>query len=141
MNIITKTLLITIALLSACGNKDDLDSFLDVDIAEFNQQIESGIQNREQWVETPYLIVNRLFGPQYNSEGHHTFILEQYEKDNSLTIILTQEGLLDDSVEGEKRIIDFRFDNGFWTITKMRLGIKCYEYRGGHTNYTGEGCS
>lgn len=141
MHLSTKILLVFLALLLACHNKDDLDSFQDVDISDFNLQIEKGIRNQEQWAKTPYLIVNQLFGPQYNSEGYHTFILEQYENDSSLTIIVTQEGLLDDCVEGEKRIIEFKFSNGFWIISKMRLGIKCYEYRGGHTNYSGEGCS
>jgi len=112
-----------------------------VEIADFNQKIEKGVQHGEVWVDTPYLIVNQLFGPRYNSEGHQTFILEQYEIDNSLTVIVTQEGLLDDSVFGEKRIIEFKLENGRWTISKMRPGMKCHEYRGGHTNYSGERCS
>ena len=131
----------TLILSSACDNQDDIDSFLEVDIADFNQRIEKGIQNKEPWVETPYLIVNKLFGPKYNSEGHQTFILEQYETDSSLTVIVTQEGLLDDSVAGEKRIIEFKFEIGLWTISKIRLGMKCHEYRAGHTNYSGKVCS
>jgi hypothetical protein len=141
MPIIRRIFLIALVLFSACENKDDIDSFLEVDTGEFNQQIRRGIQNSEAWVETPYLIVNQLFGPQYNSEGYETFILEQYENDSSLTVIVTREGLLDDSVAGEKRIIDFKFENGLWTIGKMRLGMKCYEHRGGHTNYSGDACS
>lgn len=127
--------------MSACEKKDDIGSFLEMDIADFNQKIEKGMQRKEGWVETPYLIVNQLFGPRYNSEGHQTFVFEQYKNNNSLTIIVTQEGLLDDSVFGEKRIIEFKFQNGRWSIDRMRLGMKCHEYRGGHTNYSGEACS
>lgn len=127
--------------MAACNTKDDIDSFLPIDVAEFNQKIENGRQQKEQWVQTPFLIVNQLFGPIYNSEGDQTFILEQYENDNSLTVIVTQEGLLDDSVAGEKRIILFKYENEAWIISKMTLGMKCHEYRGGHTNYSGAICS
>jgi hypothetical protein len=133
----------TSMVLLACDNKDDIDSFLILDVAEYNDKIIKGRQDNQQWVETPYLIINQLFGPRYNSEGHQTFILEQYENDNdnSLTVIVTQEGLLDDSVAGEKRILEFKFENEVWTIIKMTLGMKCHEYRGGHTNYSGDVCS
>jgi hypothetical protein len=106
MQIILRIFFAILVLLSACDNKDDIDSFIEVDIVEFNQKIENGIPSREPWVETPYLIVNQLFGPQYNSEGHQIFILEQYENDCSLTVIVRHDGLLDDSVAGEKRIIE-----------------------------------
>jgi hypothetical protein len=141
MKTISRLILLTSILLLACGNKDDIDSFLTIDVAEFNQKINKGRQDNQQWVETPYLIINELFGPRYNSEGHQTFILEQHENDSSLTVIVTHEGLLDDSVAGEKRIIEFKFENGLWIIVKMTLGMKCREHRGGHTNYSGDVCS
>lgn len=132
---------LTFMLLLACDSKDDLDSFSDMNVDELNGEIDKGRRDKETWVETPYLIVNQLLGPRYNSEGHQTFIFEQYENDSTLTVIVTHEGLLDDSVAGEKRIIEFKFENGIWTILKMTLGMKCYEYRGGHTNYSGVPCS
>jgi hypothetical protein len=141
MKTIVGIFLVTCALVMSCDNKDNIDSFLEVDVAEFNQRIEKGVQHKESWVDTPYLIVNELFGPGYNSEGRQTFIFEQYEGESSLTVIVTHEGLLDDSVAGEKRIIEFKFDNEVWIIVKIRLGMKCHEYRGGHTNYSGDVCS
>ncbi len=53
---------------------------------------------------------------------------------------VTQEGLLDDSVAGEKRIFEFKYINNTWTIASLKLGFKCYESRGGHTNYSGGMC-
>jgi hypothetical protein len=141
MQLISRIFLIAIAFLSACDGKDDVDSFNEVDVVEFNKKIKKGIQLQEAWADTPLLIVNQLFGPSYNTEGHQTFIFEQYKNNSSLTVIVTHEGLLDDSVAGEKRIIEFNFVNGVWTIIRMRLGMKCHKYRGGHTNYSGEVCS
>lgn len=92
MKTISKLILLTSLLTLSCGNKDDIDSFLKVDFTDFNQRIKRGIDNNEEWVKTPLLIVNQLFGPTYNPEGYHTFIFEQYENDNSLTVIVTQEG-------------------------------------------------
>jgi hypothetical protein len=59
---------------------------------------------------------------------------------NEITITLTHEGLEDDSVDGEKRIIEFEKINDLWTIKSIRLGFKCWKSRG-HTNYSGDLCS
>lgn len=124
---------------SGCGNRDDIDGFINVDVTDLNQKIKQGVQDKEAWVETPFLIVNKLFGPEYNSESRRTFIFEQYEQGNLLTVMVTQDGLPDDSVAGEKRIIEFNFVNGVWQLSKMRLGLKCRKHRG-HVNYSGEAC-
>jgi hypothetical protein len=131
---------IAVLFLVACDSKDDIESFINLDAAELNQKIKEGSEQKEGWTETPLLIVNQLFGPVYNSEGHQTFIFEQYESDSSLTVIVASEGLLDDSVAGEKRIIKFKYINDQWTIEGIKLGFKCYEFRGGHVNYSGQVC-
>jgi len=58
---------------------------------------------------------------------------------NKATVTLIVEGLLDDSVSGEQRIIDFEKKNNKWTIKQIRYGCKCHKGRG-HTNYSGGLC-
>ena len=133
-------LLILTSIFISCDNKDDVDSFINVDVTEFNKKITSGLSKQEAWVETPILIINNLIELGYDSVGHGTYTIEQYQKDNLLTVIVTQEGIQDDSVFGEKRIIDFKYSSGSWTIVRIRRGVKCCEGRGGHSNYSGGEC-
>lgn len=135
------SLFIILLLLSSCGSQDDFSSFIPEDIDKYNNQIFSAIEIKEAWATTPYLIVGKLFGPQYLTEGNAGFALEQDEISNEhVKVIVTQEGLLDDSVYGEKRIIEFKYKSNIWTIDKIKLGFKCHLKRG-QQNYSGEPCS
>src|SRR5688572_8697332 len=118
--IVKISLIIFAVFIGACTSKDDVDSFISEDIEEISKKIDDGRNGGDDWTKTPLLIINHLLGPEYNSEGHHTFIFEQYENDSSLTVIVTSEGLLDDSVAGEKRIIEFVYINEKWTIVSMK---------------------
>lgn len=89
--------------LSSCNSGEDYSSFISEDTDKYNSQISSAIDANEAWVTTPYQIVGKLFGPEYRTEGNSDFALEQVEVSNEhVRIIVTQEGLLDDSVYGEK---------------------------------------
>ena len=128
-------------MLSSCSSSDDYSSFIAEDTNKYNSQIVSATDGNEVWATTPYLIVGKLFGPEYRTEGNSGFALEQTEISNEhVRIIVTQEGLLDDSVFGEKRIIEFRYKANGWTIDNIKLGFKCQSKRG-HQNYSGEPCS
>lgn len=128
-------------MLSSCSSGDDYSSFIPEDIASYNSQITSAIDVSEAWVTTPYQIVGKLFGPEYRTEGNSKFDLEQAEISNEhVRIIVTQEGLLDDSVYGEKRIIEFKYKGNRWVIDNIKLGFKCQSGRG-QQKYSGEICS
>lgn len=128
-------------MLSSCSSGDDYSSFIPEDTDKYNNQIFSAIDVKEAWVATPYLIVGKLFSPEYRSEGHSRFALEQAEISNEhVRIIVTQEGLLDDSVYGEKRIIEFKYKDNRWIIDNIQLGFKCQSGRG-QKKYSGEICS
>ncbi|MCJ8167518.1 hypothetical protein MKJ04_21935 [Pontibacter sp. E15-1] len=137
-----RTLVITLLLLlSACSNDDSYDSFVIEDATKYNNQILSALQHNEPWAQTPFLIVGELFGPAYQTEGGGGYAFEQTEvTDDFVRVAVTQEGLLDDSVYGEKRIIDFRYKADRWVIDNIKLGFKCQRNRG-HQNYAGELCN
>ena len=122
----------------ACGNSDDLNSFNTVDVADYNEAIKLGMEKDENWTNDPVVITHKLFTI---DDGPGVVEIKMNRKDRLHAILtFTVEGPYDDSVEGEKRIIQFEKINNVWLITKMQIGFKCWKNRG-HTNYTGEGCS
>ena len=59
---------------------------------------------------------------------------------DKVTVVLTQEGLADDSVYAEKRLVRFEKTDGIWKIVDVRVGFRCQKNRG-HDNYSGERCT
>ncbi len=138
----TSFVIALLLLLSACSNNGDShDSFMVEDATKYNNQILTALQHNEPWAQTPFLIVGELFGPAYQTEGIAGYAFEQTEiADDVVRVVVTQEGLLDDSVYGEKRIIEFRYKVDRWVIEDIKLGFKCQRNRG-HQNYAGELCN
>lgn len=134
------TIILASLFLFSCDNSNDIDSFKSIDVTEINKEIATGIKNNEDWVMTPVSILNHIYRLQDTTETNGTYAIEQHENVGVLEITLTQEQIPDDSVYGEKRIIQFRQINKSWTILSIKVGYKCYEGRGGHSNYCGEDC-
>jgi len=123
----------------SCTHSDDIDSFVTMDVTAYNEKINEWTSTKQSFVIDPLLITRELFR---NDDFERRTIIEfQSEHQDQVTVTLTQEGLSDDAVEGEKRIIKFKRTNGTWVIEQIRLGFKCWESRGGHTNYSGIPCS
>ena len=122
----------------ACSTRDNLDSFSVVDTKEYNDRIALATSTGEHWANDPILITRELF----RSDGYERKIIIDFESSaaHKATITLTQEDLNDDSVDGEKRIIEFEKVNSTWSIKEIRVGVKCWESRG-HADYSGEPCS
>jgi hypothetical protein len=129
------------SMISSCRNEDNHSSFIIENTSKYNAEISSAIDNKEAWTQTPFLIVGKLFGPEYRTEGNSEFMFEQIEITiNHVTVIVTKAGLLDDSAYGEKRIIEFRYELNRWVIDNIKLGFRCQPGRG-HENYSGELCN
>lgn len=123
--------------LASCDNQDDLDSFILEDVNKYNTTITDWTIKGEKWSDDPISITRELF--RSGDPERKTVIDFMSETVDKATVTLIQEGLGDDSIDGEKRIIDFEKANGTWTIKQIRLGFKCWENRG-HRNYSGHGC-
>ncbi|GIL23867.1 MAG: hypothetical protein BroJett042_23800 [Bacteroidota bacterium] len=127
-----------LTVLLSCDNKDDLKSFITEDIKKYNDRITEWRTSGEIRTTDPILITRELF--RYDDPERKTIIDFESKTVDRVTVTLTQEGLSDDSVDGEKRIIEFEKVNNSWTIKQIRLGFKCWKSRG-HTNYSGQPCS
>lgn len=122
----------------SCSSKDDLSSFKSENTEFHNQRINTGIVNQEHWVNDPVLITHKLF-TYYETPNYMNLQLQKIAQD-TVIVTYTIEGPYDDSVEGEKRIIKFIKINSIWSIDEIKVGYKCWDYRGGHTNYSDLPC-
>jgi hypothetical protein len=126
---------------SSCSPGDDTASFRNENIDGYNEEIQEGYAAGGEWCNDPLLIVHKLLLSKSNQEGNPYFKIEgKADAVNHMTLTVTQEGVMDDSVNGEKRIISFIFQNGKWRISQIKVGFKCFRNRG-HDNYSGQACS
>lgn len=114
---------ISLFVVAAC--KNGYESAQEVNPTALNNKIASGIQQKAAWVETPESIVQELFPRSVHEEGNAYYMLEdKLLPDATRRITITEEGPLDDEVNGERTIINFQFMNGRWEITKMTYAAR-----------------
>jgi hypothetical protein len=125
--------------LDSCNLKsDDLDSFITENATAYNERIAQGNLTGEHWAQDPLAIVNELF--QSDEFARKVTLDVDRKSSDEMIVTLTREGLEDDSLNGEKRTIEFEKRNGLWTIRNIQLRFKCRKNRG-HTHYSGDFCS
>jgi len=122
----------------ACGTQISLESYIPENPEPYNKAIMEGIKNGEVWVQTPENIVYKLF--LYDDPEVRSSIDIVKSSRTKQIIRATQEGLKDDSIEGEMCYIYFEKEGGQWEITGFKKGYKCKEGRG-KSYYSGELCN
>jgi hypothetical protein len=121
-------------ILFSCSNGSD-DDFEDP--SDYNDRIEEGIERNACWTQSPVEIATHLFGPH---DHERSFSLSYQASDEGVRVEVTREGLQDDSVRGERRLLLFEQIDGRWEISKISLTVRCYEARG-HDDYSTKPCS
>ncbi len=109
--------------------------------SNFNDQIGQARENGEDWTASPLTVALRFVGPEMNSRKKSVEVesLSGGEVFDRVLIVITEDGFLDDSVQGSKAIIRMEQQNGFWQISSAKKVWKCWENRG-HTDYSSDPC-
>jgi len=89
--------------------------------------------------ENPKEIVLSLFGLSELRESQQQDIQVDYPSENKAVVMLTQTGLLDDSVEGMRYRVEFVAVGNNWEMIWAGKQQKCYPNRG-HTDWSTELC-
>ncbi|WP_340062980.1 hypothetical protein [Ascidiimonas aurantiaca] len=87
--------------------------------------------------------VMKLFYPNKveTGEGNEKIeILEKTSDNGNVVVTLIHDNLLDDSVRGEKYIMELTRSNDQWTVLSIKKNWKCWEGRG-HTDWGIELCN
>jgi len=73
-------------------------------------------------------------------EGNEKIEISENILDNGNTVvILIHDNLLDDSVKGEKHLMELKKTNNKWTVVSLKKNWKCWKGRG-HTDWGIELC-
>lgn len=74
------------------------------------------------------------------NEGNEKIsIQEEALKNGNLLVTLIHDNFLDDSVKGEKHLMELKKEKGEWTVISIKKNWKCWEGRG-HTDWGIELC-
>lgn len=112
------------------------ERFISVEIDDFNKtltSIKKDLSAKD---------VMRLFYPHRveNSQGKEEITIEETTMDNGNSLlVLIHDNLMDDSVKGEKYLMELTRLDSTWKVLSMKKNWKCYEGRG-HTNWDTEFC-
>ena len=121
-NILTILLVLTIAI-QACRSGYETPN--KVDPNAFNLEIARGIQANEECTKTPKGIVKELLPKSLHDEENSFYkVEEKRSSDKASKITVTEEGAIDDEVNGERTTFEFRFIEGKWMITEMTHSVQ-----------------
>lgn len=120
---------------------ETVKSYQTLAITEYNQKIEKAATANEDWVKMPTRVVARLFPKFEETKSRNIELLAaSAENSDSLTVFVTDDGFLDDSVRGEKYKFELkRNEQGVWKVVSAGKAWKCQEGRG-HQDYSTEPC-
>lgn len=115
--------------------------YAEADFKDFESVLEKAQKNKEDWTNTPVGIATKYH--RFHN-GANEFTLTQNKKNrgenfDKVEIVLTSEGILDDSVNGIKTRMRLEKKRGDWQIDKVEEAYKCVEGRG-QSNWAGTLC-
>ena len=124
-----------LAFLAGCSNSDSPQSQLSINVEEFNAKIIS--QRDEEWTRSPLQVSLKFLGEDRDI-GRRTIELVRTDDSNEVFLVVTDQELPDDSVEGFRHEFVLRQESqGYWSLQKVEKPWKCKQGRG-HLNYSCE---
>jgi hypothetical protein len=117
------------------------EMFQTSDFAAHNAKIEKAAAAKEEWVKLPMQIVARTLG-EFSDMRSRSIEMTAPTADgpDSLTVIIINDGYLDDSVRGEKFKYELRAnEQGVWKFTSAGKAWRCQPGRGSQ-NFTTVKC-
>lgn len=111
-----------------------------IDTSEFNRTLMNAQKAGEKWAKDPASVALVFTGPFEGKSQRIERVNESAESDTYVTITVTEDGYMDDSVRGAVYFLGFkRGDNGFWVLESAGKKIKCWPGRG-HEDFGAEPC-
>lgn len=112
------------------------EAFVEIEALELNKvltKIEKSKSAKEVMeIYHPYKVVA--------NEGNEKITIQEETLENGNTLVtLIHDNLLDDSVKGEKHLMELQEEKGKWTVISIKKNWKCWEGRG-HTDWGIEPC-
>lgn len=118
---------------------DENEEFETLEIADFNDFL-----MKEERAYSSFEVLQLFYPGQLEGyedrEGREKVDVQEETLDNgNLLITLIHDNLMDDSVKGEKYVMELKNTNDTWTVVAAKRNWKCREGRG-HTDWGTELC-
>ncbi len=124
----------------AGGNKDGEGKAIDV--SELNAAISAAAAKNESWIKSAMEVTAKVAGD-FSETAFRSVEIESpggAEGGTVLDVTVTDDGLMDDSVRGEKRVYKLEVgSNGVWKVVSGSKTWRCWEGRG-HTGWGTKPC-
>ncbi|MCI0388394.1 MAG: hypothetical protein MOB07_06465 [Acidobacteria bacterium] len=116
-------------------------SYEKVNPDQFNQSVKDAARNQEPWAASAISVALKMA---WNGDDAKSTIVEVVKKSaedpNAITIIVTHDGLMDDSTRAVKYKLELQKGaDGVWQVTKASRARSCRTGRG-HANYSSALC-
>lgn len=122
------------------GESSNTTEFLEMDFLAFNESVLSENLTNYKWKMDPVIVSLKFIGLFEGKKQIIERINESAESLDKTLILITNEGLLDDSVMGIKYKIVLKKAGDVWLIQNAGKAVKCWPGRG-HSNYSPEPCN
>jgi len=110
-------------------------------VSSFNRKIANGTSLGADWTSSPILVALKFAGEDMDCRKKTIDIEAPSAEDyDNLTVKITDEGYLDDSIAGGLIILRMEKKEGVWEIKKATQCWKCWKGRG-HQDFSSEPCS
>ncbi len=124
------------------GDTNANAAYQNLNINRFNRLIDIGVRGRQAWVKSPMQVVARLVGEMRDTKTRAIrFISPNAEGSDSLTVVVTDSGLLDDSIFAERMRLELRKNSGgVWKVISGQRAWRCQQGRG-HQKFNATPCN
>ena len=117
-------------------------AYQNINVNRFNRLIDLGSQRREAWTRSATQVVVRIIGDMQEVKTRTIrFVSPSAEGGDSMTVVVTDNGLLDDSVRSERLRLELKKNrSGVWRVISGRRSWRCQQGRG-HQNFSAAPCT
>lgn len=117
-----------------------IESYEKINVTDFNKSVEAAFRKNEMWTNSPTQIALKLVGDFDEIKSRIIEIVAPFMSDNAVTLMITDDGLADDSVRSQKYKIELKKnESDFWEITSAQKTWRCWQDRG-HQDYSVKPC-
>ena len=112
---------------SSTGSTRDVSSWETLETKAFNNKIHLAYKTDLNWADKPELYVFNLFEMSDLKRIFYEYNSDRIENPERITLTITRDGFLDDSVRGDiHQLVLVRDDKGVWEILTIKKAISCW---------------
>ncbi|MEZ5346020.1 MAG: hypothetical protein R2681_10745, partial [Pyrinomonadaceae bacterium] len=117
-------------------------AYQNVNISRYNSLIDIGVRNKQDWVRSASQVVVKIIGEMEEMRSRTIRLDSENAEDmNSITAVITDDGLLDDSVRAQRLTLKLQKNSqGIWRIESGQKSWSCQSGRG-HQDFSAVLCN